>query len=72
MVNGKIVVAGHLESVLPTFSIDGVRGKVKIEEGETTEGSFYVFVGDLSENGDGKLYVLKEKNPHLVEYERFL
>jgi formylmethanofuran dehydrogenase subunit C len=72
MVNGKIIVGGHLDSVLPSFTIDGIRPKVKIEENEVVEGPLYVFLGDLVENGNGKLYVSKEKNPHLNSYERFL
>lgn len=72
MTDGKIIVGGFLESVLPTFTIDSVKAKVKIEGEETAEGLFYVFLGDLAENGDGKLYVSKEKNPHLSCYERFL
>jgi len=72
MTSGKIVVGGFLQSVLPTFSIDGVKEKVKIEEGETVAGPFYLFLGDLTEHGDGKLYVHKEKNPHLSHYEKLL
>jgi formylmethanofuran dehydrogenase subunit C len=72
MTNGKIIVGGFLESVLPTFTIDSIRGKVKIEEDETASGPFYVFLGDLAEHGNGKLYVSKERNPHLSSYERFL
>lgn len=72
MTNGKIVVGGFLESVLPTFTVDSVKEKVKIEEGETVEGPFYLFLGDLVENGNGKLYVFKEKNSHLNHYEKLL
>ena len=72
MTDGKIVVGGRLDSVLPSFTIDGIRPKVKIEEGEVAEGPLYVFLGDLAENGKGKLYVSKEKNPHLNSYEKFL
>ena len=72
MVNGKIVIGGFMESVLPTFTIDSIKQKVKIEDNETVEGPFYFFLGDLSESSDGKLYVSKEKNPHLSHYERFL
>jgi formylmethanofuran dehydrogenase subunit C len=72
MKGGKIVISGFLESVLPTFTIDSVKEKVKIEEGETAAGPFYLFLGDLVENGEGKLYVFKEKNPHLSHYERLL
>ena len=72
MVNGKIVVGGCLESVLPSFTIDGIRPKVKIEESEVAEGPLYVFLGDIVENGNGKLYVFRKRNPHLNSYERFL
>jgi len=72
MAGGKIIVGGVLKSVLPTFTIDSVKGKVKVEEGETAEGPFYLFIGDLAENGDGKLYVSKGKNPQLTHYEKLL
>jgi len=72
MKDGKIVINGYLESVLPTFSIEGIKEKVKIEETETAEGPFYLFFGDLTENGNGKLYVSKAKNPHLSSYEKLL
>lgn len=72
MVGGKIVIDGHLESVLPSFTIDTIRPKVKIDETETAQGPFYVFLGDLTENGNGKLYVSKIKNSHLSHREKFL
>jgi len=61
-----------LEEVLPTFAIDGVKPKVKVEEGDTAIGPFYVFLGDLAESGNGKLFVSKGNNSHLSQYERFL
>jgi formylmethanofuran dehydrogenase subunit C len=72
MTGGKIVVAGFLEEVMPTFTIDSVKPKVKVEEAETVNGPFYVFLGDLADNGKGKLFVSKERNPHLSQYEKFL
>lgn len=72
MKGGKIIIGGYIESVLPSFTIEGIREKVKVEEGETVIGPFYLFVGDLAEHGDGKLYISKSKNPHLSTYERFL
>jgi len=72
MTGGKIIIGGNFESVLPTFTIDGIKEKVKIEEGETAEGPFYLFLGDMVENGSGKLYVHRTKNPHLSRYEKFL
>jgi formylmethanofuran dehydrogenase subunit C len=72
MTGGKIVVSGMLEEVLPTFTIDSVKAKVKIEEGDSAVGPFYVFLGDLAENGRGKLFISKSNNPHLNQYERLL
>jgi formylmethanofuran dehydrogenase subunit C len=72
MTGGKIVVAGFLEEVLPTFTIDSVKPKVKVEETASISGPFYVFLGDLAENGKGKLFVSKERNPHLNQYEKYL
>jgi formylmethanofuran dehydrogenase subunit C len=72
MTGGKIVVGGFLESILPTFTIDNIKKKVKIEKDEKIAGPFYLFLGDLVENGKGKLYVHKEKNPHLRHYEKLL
>ncbi len=72
MADGKIIVGGHVESVLPSFTIDNVKPKVKIERDEVAEGPFYVFLGDLADNGRGKLYVSKAKNPQLKSYEKYL
>jgi formylmethanofuran dehydrogenase subunit C len=72
MIEGKIVVGGCLQSVLPSFTIDSLKPRVKIEENEGIEGPFYVFLGDLTEHGNGKLYVSKAKNPHLSHYEKLL
>lgn len=72
MADGKIIVGGNLQSVLPSFTIDSVKPKAKIDENETAQGPFYVFIGDLTEHGNGRLHVSKPKNPHLSSYERFL
>jgi len=72
MTGGKIVVSGTLENIMPTFALELIKGKVKIETGEKAVGPFYLFLGDLAETGKGKLFLSKEKNPQLVQYERFL
>jgi formylmethanofuran dehydrogenase subunit C len=72
MTGGKIIVAGFLEEVMPTFTIDSVKPKVKVEETETISGPFLVFLGDLAENGRGKLFVSDVNNPHLNQYKSFL
>ncbi len=72
MVGGKIVVSGSVEAILPTFTIDTTKPKVKIDETESAQGPFYVFLGDLAENGTGKLFVSKAANPALKSYEKYL
>lgn len=71
MTGGKIVLRNYIPSILPTFTIDDVKNRVKIGEEEIKE-PFYVFTGDLTERGKGKLYVAKGKNEHLKDYERIL
>ncbi len=71
MINGKIVICGNVSAILPTFSIDSVKNKAKID-GDTVNEPFYLFVGDQAEGGMGKLYVSKSKNMHLEKYERLL
>ena len=71
MLGGKIILCGYIPSILPTFTIDDVKSSVKIN-GERVEGPFYRFLGDLAENGNGKLYVSQKQNTHLKAYERFL
>jgi formylmethanofuran dehydrogenase subunit C len=72
MTDGKIVAGGCIPSVLPSFTIDSTKPRVKIEENETIEGPFYLFFGDLAEGGKGKLYVSKVKNQQLTCYEKLL
>jgi formylmethanofuran dehydrogenase subunit C len=72
MTGGKIIVSGVVEEVMPTFSIDSVKPKVKIDDTESAAGPFYVFLGDLAEKGKGKLFVSKANNPQLKTYEKFL
>jgi formylmethanofuran dehydrogenase subunit C len=72
MTGGKIVVSGVLEEVMPSFTIDSVKAKVKIDDTESATGPFYVFLGDIAEKGTGKLFVSKANNPQLKTYEKFL
>jgi formylmethanofuran dehydrogenase subunit C len=73
MTGGKIIISGSLEEPMPTFTIDTIKPKVKLDATETVVGPFYVFLGDLAENStSGKLFVSKTNNPHLSHYERYL
>jgi formylmethanofuran dehydrogenase subunit C len=71
MLGGKIVLCGHIRSILPTFTIDSIKSSVKID-GERVEGPFYRFLGDLAADGNGKLYISQKQNTHLETYERLL
>lgn len=71
MLRGKIVICGSIPSTLPSFSIQELRRSVKVA-GEVVEGPFYLFQGDLTEGGEGRLFISKPSNPHLAYYERYL
>jgi formylmethanofuran dehydrogenase subunit C len=72
MTGGKIIVSGFLEEMMPSFTIDGVKPKVKVDDTESVAGPFYVFLGDLAEKGTGKLFISKANNPNLKTYEKYL
>ena len=72
MTGGKIVITGTIPEVMPTFTIDSIKPKVKIDDTQTVQGPFYVFLGDLSEHGTGKIFVNKANNPQLKTYEKYL
>ena len=72
MTGGKIVVSGSVDELMPTFTVEGVKGKTKIDDDFKAQGPFYVFLGDLAERGNGKLFISKAANPHLSYYEKFL
>jgi formylmethanofuran dehydrogenase subunit C len=71
MTGGKIILCGRTPSILPTFTIDAIKGKAKAN-GEKITGPFYLFLGDLAEHGNGKLYVSQNENEHLKSYEKLL
>ena len=73
MTGGKIVVSNTVKEIMPTFTIDSIKPKVKIDETDTVQGPFYVFLGDLAAKGTGKLFVSKVNNPQLgAIYEKYL
>ncbi len=72
MTGGKIIVSGVVEEMMPSFTIDSVKPKVKIDDTESAAGPFYVFFGDLAEKGTGKIFVSKANNPQLKSYEKYL
>ena len=72
MTGGKIVIAGTIEELMPSFTVDSVKPKVKIDDTQSAPGPFYVFLGDLAEHGTGKIFVSKANNPHLKAYDKYL
>jgi len=68
MTGGRIAVRGRVASILPSFSIDEVRSRVRIGD-ERVQGPFYVFKGDVTESWNGSLYISIQSNPHLKPYE---
>ena len=62
---------GKME-ILPSFTIDSVKPKVKVDDTLNVPGPFYVFLGDLSEHGTGKIFANKAANPALKFYEKYL
>ncbi len=71
MTNGKIVVSGSVQSILPSFNIDEIRPNTKVD-GEKVQGPFYVFYGDITEGGSGKLFISVSNNPHLKYREAYI
>ncbi len=72
MTGGKIIISGKVEEIMPSFTVDSVKPKVKVDDTESAAGPFYVFLGDLAEKGTGKLFVSKINNPQLKTYEKYL
>jgi formylmethanofuran dehydrogenase subunit C len=72
MTGGKIIISGYVQEVMPSFTIDTIKPKVKVDDSESAVGPFYVFLGDLAERGNGKLFVSKANNPQLKTYEKYL
>jgi len=68
---GKVIIGGYVPSILPSFNVEEVRERVKVGEEKIT-GPFYVFTGDLNEEGNGKLFINMAKNPHLKWCEEYL
>ncbi len=71
MTSGSVIIMGKAGGILPSFSFRDLKKKAKIK-GEKVMGPFYLFSGDVNENGDGRLYLSKENNSDLSWNERYL
>lgn len=71
MTGGKIIVLGNMGGVLPSFQFEEIREKVK-SGGEKIPGPFYVFSGDVNDEGSGRLFAKVSDNADLKWCEKFL
>lgn len=71
MTGGRIAVLGTVPSMLPSFTVDSVRTHADLLTLKV-EGVFYMFTGDSNEQGQGRIYVSKDKNPQFAWYEKYL
>jgi formylmethanofuran dehydrogenase subunit C len=71
MMNGKIVILGNVPSILPSFTFEEVRKSTRVGD-DRVEGPFYLFSGDLAEDGEGRLYLAISENNHLHFIKRYL
>jgi len=71
MKGGKIIILGYMQSILPSFNIIEISEKTKFGE-EKIQGPFYVFEGDLTEEGKGRIFLNINKNQHLKYFENFI
>ncbi|MBS7652132.1 formylmethanofuran dehydrogenase subunit C [Candidatus Bathyarchaeota archaeon] len=71
MRDGKIVLLGRIPQILPSFTFEEVRDRATAG-GKAFKGRFYLFRGDVTEEGNGRLFISAEANPHLSFYEKYL
>lgn len=71
LTNGRIVVLGNMGGVLPSFQFEEIRQTAKAGD-QKIPGPFYVFSGDVNEEGEGKLFARVSDNSDLKWNERFL
>jgi len=71
MTGGKIVLLGRLPRMLPSFTFEEIRNRATAGSKEFRE-KFYLFRGDINENGAGRLFISAGANPHLQSYEKLL
>lgn len=71
MKGGRVIILGKVNDVLPSFHIDAIRPRVRVGDGKIP-GPFYLFIGDLADNGGGKVFIKVENNQHLKKYETLI
>lgn len=71
MTGGRVIIRGRMEEMLPSFTLEEVRDRVRIGE-ERIEGPFYVFQGDVGSVKTGRVFVSVTRNPQLKWSEKYL
>jgi formylmethanofuran dehydrogenase subunit C len=71
MKSGKVIVLGNMGGALPSFQFEEIRGNAKAGD-EKIPGPFYVFSGDVNEDGGGRLFARTADNADLKWNERIL
>ncbi|MEM3437231.1 MAG: formylmethanofuran dehydrogenase subunit C [Nitrososphaerales archaeon] len=71
MTGGKVIVMGKVPDVLPSFIIDEIRPNIKVGA-DKINGPFYSFSGDMTEGGNGKLFIFAPNNEHLKKKEAYI
>jgi len=71
MRGGKVIISGRIPGILPSFAFEEIQEKAKFID-EKILGPFYAFLGDMNENGKGKVSVRVSSNPHLIWCEQYL
>lgn len=71
MTGGKIVLLGRIPEILPSFTFEEIRNRATAAD-RSFRASFYLFRGDVNENGNGRLFVSVDANPQLKFYEKYL
>jgi formylmethanofuran dehydrogenase subunit C len=71
MTGGRIVIRGRIENILPSFTIEEIRDRVRVGD-ERIEGPFYVFQGDVGGPSTGRVFCSVTRNPQLKWCEKYL
>ncbi len=66
MTGGFIVIKGTLKKNLPSFEFTGKRNDLEFDDYGKIPGNFLEFIGDFAERKQGSMFLLENKNAHLL------
>lgn len=67
MTGGEIIIFGKLHKNLPSFEFKEIINELPVGGFGTIKGPLLVFAGDYAERKQGKMFLLKKKNEHLID-----